>query len=605
MVRRRADGSASAPSRGHEPTWQSVRILLLGLVLARGVVLLSTLPIFEGWDEYQHVAVVDHVAQTGAMPKLEGSEVDPEFLRRVVAYPQPDYALDQIAHLGAMSYETFWLGSGLGQPDPDDPSRDWSGIHLYQAQHGPLYYHLAAPIYQWFGGRDDLLSSVSCLRLLNVLCLVGAVWIALGTVDRLAPNRVAASLVGLAIAVQPLFLMNGARVANDALGVLFATVAVTRLMEIRPSRFVFDCGVAGLAIGLATLAKSVHLGLVPFAAAWGIGLAWRHRDVLTRRRILAGGVVMALAASVVVGPNLVTNVQLYGGLTPMQEAVKNRRDGLTTADLLDAAKRVPWAERLESFWFREPLEVGAWSFLRPSWKWISRHALVMKICLVGLIAGPILRWLLTRIRTGRFKSPPLEESPGSLTHSIDGSSGRTRLILAGLGLCVSYTMALSYHIAHSQLAWGRPTTNAWYAAACYPWLCAAVVLGGLSWSGRRIGRLLVLSWIVVMVVGESLVVFGLMPSIYAAGGSGWTAIERLGQIHPAWLGPGTWILGTLGSILLVGLAVTKVLVIARAEDRNHLENREAQCPQPHQRVVKLTQTNRSTAPERSESAEIR
>ena len=49
----------SSPPCSH--FWRRLRVLLVALVVCRGVVLLSILPPFEGWDEYQHVAYVEHM----------------------------------------------------------------------------------------------------------------------------------------------------------------------------------------------------------------------------------------------------------------------------------------------------------------------------------------------------------------------------------------------------------------------------------------------------------------------------------------------------------------------------------------------------------------
>ena len=53
----------SSPPCSH--FWRRLRVFLVALVVCRGIVVLSILPPFEGWDEYQHVAYVEHMRQTG------------------------------------------------------------------------------------------------------------------------------------------------------------------------------------------------------------------------------------------------------------------------------------------------------------------------------------------------------------------------------------------------------------------------------------------------------------------------------------------------------------------------------------------------------------
>ena len=64
---------------------------------------------------------------------------------------------------------------------------------------------------------NDLRRSVGGLRLANLLLTVAAVWVVLEVVDRRVRSRRIAAWIGLAIAAQPLFLINVVRVSSDAL----------------------------------------------------------------------------------------------------------------------------------------------------------------------------------------------------------------------------------------------------------------------------------------------------------------------------------------------------------------------------------------------------
>src|SRR5947209_1310632 len=101
--------------------WQRFRLILLGLVLCRGLVLLCVMPPFEGWDEYQHVAYVLHAWEVGRPPVLGEALVSPALLREVVGFPQPRHAVDQIGWLGAEGYATYWARRGAGATRPVAP----------------------------------------------------------------------------------------------------------------------------------------------------------------------------------------------------------------------------------------------------------------------------------------------------------------------------------------------------------------------------------------------------------------------------------------------------------------------------------------------------
>src|SRR3954447_1718024 len=99
------DESGSVPSLG---PW--FRLSLVGLVLARGLVDLCVIPPFEGWDEYQHVAYVTHILETGRPAVYGKAQVADSLLAAMIpAFPQPQHALEQLdSRLGAQDYATFW-----------------------------------------------------------------------------------------------------------------------------------------------------------------------------------------------------------------------------------------------------------------------------------------------------------------------------------------------------------------------------------------------------------------------------------------------------------------------------------------------------------------
>src|SRR5947209_19172401 len=107
-----------------------------------------------------------------------------EVLRATVSRPQPKHALEQVARFGAVGYAEFWGRRDAGLPTPGMPEGSTGSIDLYQSQHGPLYYRLAAPLFRAAGGAADIARSVAALRLVNLLLTAAAVGIALAVADR-------------------------------------------------------------------------------------------------------------------------------------------------------------------------------------------------------------------------------------------------------------------------------------------------------------------------------------------------------------------------------------------------------------------------------------
>ena len=253
--------------------WKRYCALLTLLFIVRGVFVLSVLPPYEGWDEYQHVAYIEFLLENGRSPVLhKDSNIPKSFYADLVKYPHAELALDQIRAIGAMSYDDFWAAEQTPGVRPNAPDR-----HLYQAQHSSFYYQLVAPLYRLLSRHGGILAAVTGLRFLNLLFGAAAIYIALWSIGRLVRTGSHRYLMGLLIALQPLFLVNCTRVANDAIALLLGTVAVSWLLMMSPRRYLIAALGAGAALGLGVLGKTINLGLIPFSVMVFISLAWQKR----------------------------------------------------------------------------------------------------------------------------------------------------------------------------------------------------------------------------------------------------------------------------------------------------------------------------------------
>ncbi|MHC5538599.1 hypothetical protein ACYOEI_10285, partial [Singulisphaera rosea] len=419
-------------------TWAWFRGLLVGLVVCRGLVTLCLVPPFEGWDEYQHVGYIVHILETGQPAILGETKVPRSLLEHAIAFPEPKDVADlQLGSLGFVSYADYWKAGPAPRLKPGE-------IDLYQAQHSSWYYWLVSPLFAALGGVENLRASVGGLRLLNLAFIAGAVWVALGTISQLVTRRRDAALIGIVIAAHPLFLINGLRVSNDALGVFLATLAVSGCLTLRDDRLMLRCLGIGLATGAAVLAKAVHFGLVPFVAFCWLAFAVRYRPRPGRAALAA--LTLSAGFLLVTQAELRSNLDRFGSLTPMQEGVVNRSKGKTASDLMRTARTFDWSGQTRRLWLRETFYAGGWSHLGTAGGFIKVYSTVSLIAILGYA------WWLV--------------SPKARREPVYASSFTP---LACAVLCLSVTAALGYHMVQSKLAWGRPTTGPWYASAAIPW----------------------------------------------------------------------------------------------------------------------------------------
>ncbi len=261
--------------------WRRFCALMTLIFIVRGMFVMSVLPPFEGWDEYQHLAYIAFLVEEGRSPVLgDGNDVPRSLYPALVRYPQCNAGVDQLGRIGALSYDEYWRSSS-----PPRVREKAGRVPLYQAQQAPLYYLLVTPAYRIWSGEDDILTLMTLLRAVNVLFGGAAVFIALFAMGRLLQAGPHRYVIGLLIGLQPLFLLNCTRVANDPLAVLLGTVAIVILLLLPIRRYWLGLTLSGIVLGLSILAKTINLALVPFVVIVLASLWWRRR-IGARKAIL-------------------------------------------------------------------------------------------------------------------------------------------------------------------------------------------------------------------------------------------------------------------------------------------------------------------------------
>ncbi len=475
------------------------------LFLVRGVLLLSVLPPFEGWDEYQHLSYVVQLREAaGDAATADLARVPRSLYPALLHYPHSALGAEQLRSLGAMNYADFWR-RGVGAEVPADVE-----IALYQRQHPPLYYRLAAPLYSVLTNGSSrpeaVLRGIVGLRGVNVLLGAAAVGMAVAAVGRLMRGRPLRYLVGLVIALQPLFLLNCGRVANDALAVLLGTAVVAiALLRLRGA-WPWAIG-AGALLGVGVLTKANMLALLPFMAV--LLASWLVLRQISWRAAVVRGLLVLGTFAVVTGPYFYTNLAAQGVLTPMQEVVANRAAGRTWTDAWAAAAEIDWLERFLLRQVRHSLWVGGWSMLYPPALLNGMH----QIAFYHALAGVAFAWPARR----RRERLVLDDRG-----AIAG--------LAWLPVCVM--AGLAYHAVQTKMAYGSGLTNSWYAAVAFPW---AIVLGAQGLSLLPVRRAAAIFGVLTAATYLACEVYGalvVMPEAYVGGRWGPAVWERMARLHP-------------------------------------------------------------------------
>lgn len=522
--------------------WNRFCALMIALFLTRAVFLLSVLPPFEGWDEYQHIAYVTHVIERDS-PPVHGEAMVPRALYpALVRYPQPRLAVDQIGAIGAMEYHAYWeriAAGGTTEVRATAPE-----IPLYQAQHPPLYYQLIAPLFRGQLEPDRIGQAIARARWLGVACGAAALLLFGLSLPSLVSPGPARHLILLAVASQPLLLFNCARVASDSLAVLLGTLVVVMVLEFRVDRWRRHGLILGLALGMAVLAKAYNLLLIPFVV-----LIWADRWRRGRWRgaqVAASGLLIAAVAVLLTGDYFLQNLRLHGLLTPMQESVENAKHGIGSGTILRQAFALDWMGELLRKYLRQSLFTGGWSYVKTSGAitWVYQVFLLIG---AGLATAAAVR--------GRRSGQPI-------CFSREGA-GRASVLLGAL-----FAAGLTWHMVSSRQAWGSITTNVWYAAVSFPWLLCLYYQGVVA-TGRR-AALIVLGGGLIVLHGsaETWGILGEMVPRYT--GEPWSAAarERLAAMHPSALGPACTIPAMIIASALLWLGLFTALAGRASPNQN-------------------------------------
>jgi hypothetical protein len=322
----------------------------------------TAFPLWEGFDEWPHFAVVRHMA--GGEPLVArdaGLPADVAASLRLVPMPPTPAGLFP----GALSHEEFWALPADAREArqrelraiPADLAPSAGNVGAYEALQPPLYYWLMTPVL-WLSRSTALVTQVFMLRWASILIaslIVPAVFLLGRTVFADDQMALGAAVV---VALMPELAISVARVGNECLAVMLYTV-VTWLAVRRRNWLAM-----GAALGLGLITKAYFL-----AAVAGVALTFFAPRAFAIAALLSGWWY-------------VRNLLTTGTLTGLSEAVLLR--GAPRVSMLSAVQTLSWGKAVDSILFSH-LYFGGWSSLMVrSWMYHLFY-LVMVVAGVGLI----------------------------------------------------------------------------------------------------------------------------------------------------------------------------------------------------------------------------
>jgi 4-amino-4-deoxy-L-arabinose transferase-like glycosyltransferase len=328
----------------------------------------AMLPLWEGYDEWAHFAVIRHMV-TGGVPLVSRQAPIP---RDVEASFQLAAVPWEMRSLAPPSYtqDAYWQSSRAERERRERALRampaewgrgDGTGrFTAYEALQPPLYYWLMAPAL-WIcrGLGVGLVGEVLALRILSSLLasLIVPLVFFLGR-QVWGDARVALGCAAI-VAVMPGLALDVARVGNDCLAVvLFTALTWLAVRIVQEGLSLKLAGETGVVLGLGLLTKAYFLTAIPALLAV---LIYRWLQARGKRRDIAMRAALLISIGLLLGGWwYVRNMRTTGTLAGLSESVMLREVG--PGEMLRQAAGLNWLKAIDAIFFSH-LYFGGWSSL--------------------------------------------------------------------------------------------------------------------------------------------------------------------------------------------------------------------------------------------------
>ena len=521
------------PSR---PGWSRFLALVCGLLILRGLAVLSLYPPGEGFDELQHIAYLTHLNETGEIPVL-GETLVPLSVHPIIAsVPHADISWRQTRIMGGVRYRHFW--------DVTPETAIDQRVLLFQAQHPPLFYKLTAPLYLHLLDHYGFLPALYTLRILQILIGALALALLLYPLRDILGDSPHTRALALVISLLPMYLIYILRVSNDALAVLFAALIFLLLARLQtPSRLYLTAFLCGLLLTAGAMTKTIAFLFLPVILGYFACLFLFDRSFPRHHLIFASLIVVGIYLAIAT-PYHLHNYQAFGTPFPALETIINAEKGHGTRDLLATIR----FSDLSTFFFHRLVTMNLWTsgmtFLRPTAASEHLWSFIIALGIFGL-AYALARPAVAILR--KQKSFPASLPPPP----------QLRFIALCL-LTVLFTFLGAYaHALNCRLAWGAVITPPYYVMVAYPAFLTLIYLGYRAIEPRMV-PLLFLWFLGLLFLSTEILALTRIAVPYWAATDSWSqAVQRLTQIHPAFPPPRHY-------LLLLALSFPLLLLALRA-----------------------------------------
>ena len=364
---------------------RSALILIWLAFLARGAFYATVFPMWEGLDESQHFAFVNHLHAFGNLPRPDG-HLSAEISRSLEFLPVP-WALDSLPP-SALTHDEYWSLPEAQRAEREAMVRNISNalqaeegtVFFYEGKQPPLYYLLCAPILKAVSGTH-VATRLLVLRLFTVLLTSTVVPLTFLVVRRVLGDAVPALLSAALLTAMPQLLMTASQVGNTSLVIVLFSILAWALLRSDPWDLP-GAALIGITLGAGFLTKGLFVACLPAVVVSGCAAVWRA-PADKRKRVV--GFVSAAAVLTLALAGW-WYVRTLGSDGPVWNDAAPPVKGASA--LLSYAARTPWWDAVH-FALNTHIWMGGWSVLGVR-SWL--YAVFRPIFLLMFLGGFI--WML-------------------------------------------------------------------------------------------------------------------------------------------------------------------------------------------------------------------
>jgi len=350
--------------------------------LARLLFYCAMLPLWEGYDEWAHFAVIRHVAAGEALVSRQAA-IPRDVQASLGLAPVPW----EMRSLGppALTEDAYWRLPADARAERQQAlramPRSWQredgagGFTAYEALQPPLYYWIMALVLRVCRGAG-LAVQVLVLRWVSALIASAVVPLVFLVAREALEEDWPAYGCAAIVAVMPGLAVDVARVGNDGIAiVLFSllTWLAVRMVKRGMDRTLALC--MGVTLGLGLLAKAYFLTAIP-----AIFLLWLVS--LRRKPGVLNGLLLGAVSVTIAGWWYARNLLTTGTLSGLSEAVTLRN--VPPAAMVKQAAAIPWPKAIDAILFSH-LYFGGWSSLTVrSWMYHVFYGAIL-LAAVGVV----------------------------------------------------------------------------------------------------------------------------------------------------------------------------------------------------------------------------